>query len=176
MWFFGIQLDSSLLLGGAIAVASVSSVQAADQYVLGVCQTATQSDGAEIRPTYAADSYLSKYRRGDRRYKRFSFEGSKTRITLIEAPKHGELALVDDADEASSGFYNYLSNQGYVGRDRFVMLVEKGDVKVRIEYLIEGLNDNEPTTFIGDDGKSHGIYCHPEHWKISLDNGSGANF
>lgn len=76
---------------------------------------------------------------------------------------------------SSKLWYHYMPNAGYVGQDHFVIQVEKNGVKVRIQYLIEGVAEDEPTTYIGEDGERHGQYCNPEYWKISLDTGSDAN-
>lgn len=148
-----------LLLGSFAVIAVVSPVQAAEYYVLGVCRTATQSEGAEIRPTYAADSYLANYHGDDSRYKAKLASGqffSNAKVILAKAPTHGKVALAD-VPNVSLGQYHYMPEKGYVGRDNFVMQVEKDGAKVRIEYLIEGLDEDEPTTGI----------CNQEHWKIS---------
>lgn len=169
MFISNFRLETSLLLGGVAAMAIVSPVQAADRYVLGMCQIATQSEGAEIRPISAAGIYLVEYHGDDPRYKAKLASGQfffGANVTLIETPKHGQVALAD-VPNVSNGQYHYMPNNGYVGDDNFVMQVEKDGVKVRIEYFIEGLTDDEPTTSIGDDGERQGIYCQPDEWKIS---------
>ena len=160
------RLETRLLLGGVMAIAIVSSAQAVDTYAIGECRTATQSSGVEIRPLTTADSYLVNYHGDELRYKKFSFDNEDTKVTLIKAPVHGKVALAD-VPNVSNGQYHYMPEDGYIGRDNFGMQVEKDGVKVRIEYLIEALTDDEPTTFIGDDGERQGIYCHPDEWKIS---------
>lgn len=144
----------------------VSSVLASP-YALGVCQTATQSTGAEIMPTYAADDYLSHYHGNELRYKKFSFDHEVTKVTLIKEPAHGKVAYADNPKAIKWKWLNYTPGNNFVGRDNFVMQVEKDGVKVRIEYLIESLSDDEPTTYIGDGGERQGIYCNPAEWKIS---------
>ena len=146
-----------LLLGSFAVIAVVSPVQAAEHYALGVCRTARQSTGEEIMPTFDADIYLTDYHAGDARYKDFSFATKGGNVSLVKAPAHGKISLSGDVNAASESYYHYLPNQGYIGRDRFVLLVEKDSVKVRIEYLIEGLDNDETDVGI----------CDKEHWKIS---------
>lgn len=148
-----------LLTGAAmmIVVTAVSPAQATDQFALGVCRTARQSTGEEIMPTFDADIYLTDYHAGDARYKNFSFATKGVNVSLIKAPAHGKMTLSGDVNAASESYYHYLPNQGYIGRDRFVLLVAKDGVKVRIEYLIEGLDNDEADVGI----------CDSEHWKIS---------
>ena len=146
-----------LLLGAVTMVTAVLPAQAAEPYVLGVCQTARQSIGVEIRPTSDGNSYLNSYHSGDARYTKFDFRSSEVKITLAKAPEHGTLTLTDNSDMTFGKVYNYMPNQGYVGQDRFVLLVEKNGVKVRIEYLIEGLDNDEADVGI----------CDPDLWKIS---------
>ncbi len=43
-----------------------------------------------------------------------------------------------------------MPKDGYVDQDRFVILVEKDGVKVRIEYLIEGINDDDSVEGVCD--------------------------
>jgi hypothetical protein len=149
-----------LFLGGVTTLASVSSVQAAEHYVLGVCQTATQSTGAEIRPTSAAGDYLVDYHGDDPRYKAKLNSGeffSAAKVTLFKAPKHGKVGYSDNPKAVMWNLFDYMPNVGYIGRDNFVMQVEKDGVGVRIEYLIEGLDEDEPVTGI----------CNSGEWKIS---------
>jgi hypothetical protein len=162
--------SAELLLGGVATIAVVSPVQAVEHYRLGVCQTATQSAGAEIRPTINAGTYLVDYHGDDPRYKAKLassefFSGAK--VTLVKVPAHGKVAYANDPDAVEWNWFDYMPKDGYVGRDNFVMQVEKDGIKVRIEYQIEGINDNESEEGICDEG----------HWKISanrppLDNAS----
>lgn len=158
-----VQILASLLLATVIAA---SSVHAADHYALARCQVAIQSSGAEIRPISDGNSYLYEYRRAETLRKEFSFDSNDTKVTVIEAPKHGKVALAD-VPNVSNGQYQYMPKEDYGGRDAFVMQVERLGVRVRIHYLMEVVRDDEPTTGIGEDGERHGIYCNPEHWKIT---------
>lgn len=159
MWIPDIRPEVGLLTGATmmIVVTAISPAQATDQFALGVCRTARQSTGEEIMPTFDADMYLADSHAGDTHYKKFSFATKGVNVSLLKAPAHGTIALSDDVNAASESYYQYLPNQGYIGRDHFVLLVEKDGVKVRIEYLIEGLDNDE-----SDVG-----FCDSEHWKIS---------
>ncbi len=159
MWIPDIRPEVGLLTGATmmIIVTAISPAQATDQFALGVCRTARQSTGEEIMPTFDADMYLADYDAGDARYQNYSFATKGVNVSLIEAHAHGSIALSDDVNAASESYYHYLPNQGYIGRDRFVLLVTKDGVKVRIEYLIEGLDNDEADVGI----------CDREHWKIS---------
>jgi hypothetical protein len=126
-------------------------------YSLGVCQVSRSDSGAEIRPTYDGDSYLGRYHDGDPRYRGFGFDSDGTKVTLLNAPKHGEVYLVDTPLGKAHSWYHYMPTEGYVGEDRFVMQVERDGIKVRIQYLIEGLDKREPSVGV----------CEPDHWKIS---------
>ena len=159
MFIPDIRSETALLLSSVAAITAVSPVQAAENYVVGICRTATQSVGAEIRPTYAADDYLANYHADDPRYKTKLASGeffSGAKITIVKAPTHGEVALAD-VPNVSNGQYHYMPKEDYFGRDNFVMQVEKDGVKVRIEYLIEGIDD---------DAAEEGV-CDQESWKIS---------
>jgi hypothetical protein len=141
----------------AVAVVAASPVQAADSYVLGVCQISKPDSGAEIRPLTDGNSYLAYYHDGDPRYQGFSFNRDGVKLTLVKAPSHGIVALAD-VPNVRNGQYHYMPNDGYVGEDRFVMQVERNGVRVRIQYLIEGIEADD----------MNAGHCTTEHWKISL--------
>jgi hypothetical protein len=171
MWISDFRPDAGLLVSAALAVATVSPALAADKYALGVCQVAAPDSGSEISPTYDADSYLFHYHGNDPRYKE-KLAGeffSEAKITLTKKPAHGTVSLDESEIAVENGWYHYWPNEGYVGQDRFAMQVEKDGVKVRIEYLIEAVAEDQPTTYIGEDGQRYGHFCTPEHWKISQD-------
>ncbi len=145
MWIPDLR-DTSLLAGAAAALAAVSPVQAASHYALGVCQTASPSIGAEIRPTIDGDTYMYQYRSNDPRYKGFNFSNG-AKVTVIKAPQHGDVALVDSPLGQAHHWHHYMpTDKGYSGRDRFEVLVEKDDVKIRIFYLIEVLDEYDTPT------------------------------
>ncbi|MDA3876518.1 MAG: hypothetical protein PF483_05470 [Halothiobacillus sp.] len=65
--------------------------------------------------------------------------------------------MENDVDAAANGWYQYWPEAGYIGHDHFVMQVDKGGLKVRIHYQIEGISKEEPPLGI----------CDRELWKIS---------
>lgn len=170
MWIPDIRPDAGWLAGAVIATAVVSpAVQAADHYTMGVCRVARQSAGAEIVPITDGGSYLFMYHGNDPRYKEKLSSGqffADAKITLIKVPKHGKL-VVEEGPWSRTTDYRYLSQESYIGRDRFVMQVEKDGVKVRLHYLMEVIANDEPTSAVGDYGVRDIFYCDPEHWKIS---------
>jgi hypothetical protein len=85
MWIPSLQ-GAGLLAGATAALVATSPVQAADNYVLGVCRVSRPDSGVEIRPTTSGDSYLARYHNGDPRYKGFSFDGEGLKVTVIKRP------------------------------------------------------------------------------------------
>lgn len=166
MWIPSLQ-GPSLLAGATAAVVAASSVQAADNYVLGRCTISRPESGAEIVPINDGDIYVQDYHGDDPRYRGFSFNGDAVKVTLIKAPAHGKVVLEEDSLAAARNWYHYWPQAGYVGQDRFVMQVEKSGIKVRVEYLIENVPADEPTTYINSDGQREGHFCNPDAWKIS---------
>jgi hypothetical protein len=160
-------LTGSGLLAGAAALVATSPVLAADNYVFGVCEISRPDSGVEIRPTTNGDSYLARYHNSDPRFSGFSFDGEGLKVTVIKRPPHGRVSLTDDPMASSWGLYHYTPDAGYIGKDRFVMQVEKSGIKVRINYLIESVDANEAIYVRGDDGLQRMLYCNPESWKIS---------
>ncbi len=152
----------ALCLSAALALTAVAPLQAADNYAMGVCELADQSDGVQIRPTYAADTYLDSYHSKDPRYKIFSFNKESV-VTLSIYPRHGKLIfdrIVPEEEAKKRNWFRYQPNEGYIGRDHFEILIEKDGIKVRLNYLIEGQKE-------WGEKKSGIDVCVPEHWKIS---------
>ncbi len=152
----------TLRLSVAFALTAVAPLQAADNYAMGVCMLADQSDGVQIAPTYAADTYLDSYHSKDPRYKSFSFNKESV-VTLSISPRHGKLIfdrIAPEEEAKERNWYRYQPDEGYIGCDHFEMLVEKDGVKVRLHYLIEGQKE-------WGEKKSGIDVCVPEHWKIS---------
>lgn len=155
MFIPNIGQTAGLLLGAAVAV-SASPAQAADNYILGECRVSQPDSGAEIRPTFNGDDYLAHYHDGDPRYQGFTFDDDNTKVTLVKAPAHGRVEHVNTS--VSNNYYHYYPTEGYVGQDRFVMQVERNGIKVQIQYLMETVEENEPTSDL----------CNPGMWKISV--------
>lgn len=148
---------------GWMLVATIGAMtlpaEAAEGYALGECKVARASVGAEISPITSAGSYLFNYHGSDPRYKEMlagsGLSGGK--VTLVKTPKHGNVIYSDDPNAASWNWYHYWPKDGYEGKDRFVMDVEKDGVKVRIHYLIEVIDE-----IVTESG-----VCNREQWKIS---------
>jgi hypothetical protein len=160
MWIPNLRLIAELTFGVAISLVAAQPVEAAG-YAIGVCRVAKNTERKQIFPFSDAGSYLEEFLSGDlykenRNKVGGSFKGGE--ITLVKAPQHGELVLSSDTWEASRDRYSYLPEEGYYGKDRFVMQVEKNGVKVTIHYVIEVISDEE---------SPRGI-CNPEEWKVSL--------
>jgi hypothetical protein len=152
------------LAGAVIAVSAVSPAQSADIYAYGVCQTAIPSMGAEISPVIDSGSYLVLYHQNDARYKEKLASGqffSNAKITLVKAPMHGKLVLVDQESSGKTNYHYWSEKED--GQDRFVMEVEKDGVKVRIHYLIKLRSD--PHSSFGNAPSPQD--CGSGHWKIS---------
>jgi hypothetical protein len=169
MWVPEIIQTAAWMAGAAISVAAANApAMAANPYVVGICRESRPSMGVEIRPTYAASSYAYKYHRNNPKFKGVNFKdtenGDIPKVTILTKPKHGAVELVDkEYGSDTRNWYHYWPEEGYIGKDRFVMQVEKNGIKIRIYYVIEGLSDEEPTTIMG-----RALYCVPESWKISL--------
>ena len=152
------------LAGAVIAVSADSPAQAAGTYAYGVCQTAIPSMGADISPVIDSGSYLVYYHQNDPRYKEKLASSqffSNAKITLVKAPKHGKLVLVD-GPSSSKADYHYWSEKED-GEDRFVLQVEKDGVTVRVHYLIKLRSD--PHSRFGNAPSPDD--CDLGRWKIS---------
>lgn len=155
MWNF----DSALtwLVASTTALAAVNPAQAGGIYAYGVCMEAPQFDGVELYPTGLADMYLYHYiKMKNPKLKDFSFDpGAK--VTIIKAPKLGEVTKDEGEWADRYSFYHYKSDKDN-GQDRFVMQVEKDGIKVQIHYLIK---------LYTPDGGMLGPNACPAPWKIS---------
>ena len=153
MWIPDFKVNQALV--AALGLSASLTVVAAENFALGICDTARQNHPANIYPIFSAESYFFKHHKG--LFKDNSLEGAKVR--LLVPPKHGTLENRDsnnDLEEESSQ-YNYLPQAGFVGADRFVMQVEKSGIKLRIYYVMKALDDVEAVAG----------YCPKERWKIS---------
>lgn len=159
MWTPNITGSGLLVVAALVAT---SPVLASENYVLGVCRVSRPDSGVDIRPTTSGNSYLADYHDGNPRYSGFSFNGEGLKVTVIKRPTHGRVSLTDDPMASSWGWYHYTPDAGYIGKDRFVMQVEKSGIKVRINYLIESVDANEAIYLRGDDGLQRMLYCNPE--------------
>jgi hypothetical protein len=157
----------NMALGAVVSVASVAAAQATTTYAVGECHVAdvgANGAGAQIRPTYDAESYIRSYQNKSdsplRKYATdpYSFDGGSTKV-LIE-PKRGTLEwdyAHSDISAVKEGWYYYLADKGFSGGDAFVIQVEKYGLKIDIHYeIVVPYSDESP----------EGL-CNPEQWKIS---------
>ena len=167
---------SGIALGAAVSAASLTPAQAATNYAIGICEIAdsvtvgTDTPGAQISPTYDANSYIVTYQSNTHLSKyvsdKYSFYDAATKVLV--APKHGKLIWDPNTglniSAAKSGWYYYVSNKGYSGEDTFVMQVEKYGLKINIHYTIEipSPDDQPYDRKWNPDG-----FCEPSEWKIS---------
>lgn len=150
---------------------------AATMRTLGVCFPAPNkiySLENVIEPKGEARAYL-------RMYERQTVRDSAT-ITVLQQPKHGILRLVTEADrgklfddsasavDPAAGLYAYLPEKGYVGKDRATVLVDYGDIKVKVEYFFQAING-----VLGNTGSSDRCRDTGPYWKISSTFGPNGN-
>jgi hypothetical protein len=119
-----------------------------------------------VSPVGAAYSYLKNIEH--RKIDDAAYLAAK--MTLLQAPTHGELLLDDD-----SGSY-FSSDYTYTGPDQATVLVEIGDYRVKVTYHfvlmqnVPGSNDEGTAT----DNKN---ICPNGHiWKITTTNDASGNF
>jgi hypothetical protein len=135
----------------------------------GICHPAPSNEySAEngLDPIASAHDYLEAYEN------RIA-PGSAT-ITILQAPKHGVLRLVTEADrgpilvpggdpvDPAAGLYLYFPERGYVGKDGATIQVDFGNgLKVNVKYFfpVVGGTGND---WAGDYCRKTGVY-----WKIS---------
>ena len=139
---------------------------------LGVCFPApNESYSLEnvIDPRAEAQAYL-------RNYEHRTVTGSVT-TTVLQQPKHGILRLETEANHFGSGIfdptnpgYAYLPENGYEGKDRATVLVEIGDIKVKVEYFFQAISGVLGNTGSTDRCRNTGPY-----WKISSTNDANGN-
>jgi hypothetical protein len=100
-------------------------------------------------------------------------DGSAT-ITILQQPKHGILRLVTQADvgtilpsggdpvDPTAGLYFYLPEEGYLGKDKAIVMVEIGGVKVKVVYFFQAIEGG-----LGNTGLERLCSKTGYHWKIS---------
>lgn len=131
--------------------------------IMGICALVSANHGettqVDISPTTAADMYLWEYTTIS---KEAFFDNAK--VTILRQPKHGELVTqypkdVQDLDTFVQNLYSYFPDEGYEGKDFFVMQAEKNGIKVKLHYYISATVEVNPW-----------YYCDKVPRKISLQN------
>ncbi len=152
-----------------VMIAQANQAQPSDvttTRTIGVCSPVPNSNySAEngLVPIGAAGFYL-------RSYEHQQVQDIGT-VTVLQQPKHGVLRLVTQADgnnfgegtfDPAAGLYVYLPEQGYLGNDKAVMLVEIAGVKVKVVYYFQAVEGP-----LGNYGTQD--YCSKTgtQWKIS---------
>ena len=138
---------------------------------IGVCSPSpNQNYSAEngLAPLVPAGFYLEQYEHQ-------TVTGQATTV-ILQQPKHGVLRLVTEADRgtlfdgsagpmnpaAAAGFYVYLPEKGYLGKDSAALLVDVGGRKVKIVYFLEAIEGPLGNTGWEDRCSDKGL-----RWKIS---------
>jgi len=134
---------------------------------LGVCAPSPNNNYSlenVSEPIHAASYYLEQIEKR-------SPPASAT-TTILQAPKHGVLRLVTEADGDTFGegrfvpsdqLYVYLPDSNYVGNDTAIIQVDFGNgLKVNVKYYFQAINEGLSDDWMGDYCSKTGVY-----WKIS---------
>lgn len=154
-------IDSSPSTPEVILVAQTNKRQhiASDEHVLGVCDVVNINGGGQLdlTPEIWANAYF--------RTKVATIDPSKAIITILQQPKHGHLEPDSRGDWWDA---KYITNDGYLGNDEFVMQVKGSGHIVKLKYFIAVTDD------WGVRANPNPI-CKGPIWKISQDaNGNPA--
>jgi hypothetical protein len=143
---------------------------------MGECQVTAaggNTSRVQIDPTSDAGTYMMEYiSKSSPSFKKYVADGYSFReaaTQILIKPEHGELVLDSTYNPAIStakeGWYIYVANKGFSGKDAFIIRAEKYGLRIDIHYKVVVPGD-------GDNGAG---YCEPEHWKISQIDVMGAN-
>jgi len=137
---------------------------------LGVCAPSPNNNYSlenVSEPIHAASYYLEQIEKR-------SPPASAT-TTILQAPKHGVLRLVTEADRGTlfdseagplkpdAQLYAYLPDSNYVGNDTAIIQVDFGNgLKVNVKYYFQAINEGLSDDWMGDYCSKTGVY-----WKIS---------
>jgi hypothetical protein len=95
-----------------------------------------------IAPKVYARLYLNKYEKKEVK------NTTPATITILQQPMHGTLRLVTQADigtildkggevDSKEGLHIYLPQEGYIGKDKAIVLVDIADIKVKVIYFFQ---------------------------------------
>ncbi|MDP2197107.1 MAG: hypothetical protein Q8K01_00830, partial [Sulfurimicrobium sp.] len=120
---------------------------------LGVCEilNLNRSSQVDVYSTIVANMYFNTYKA--------KIDAETAIVRVIRQPAHGSLEPNPGWNEA-----RYVPNDGYIGKDFFILEVEGNGYKVRLQYFL---------LVTADDGEVNNPACKtpgqiPGHWKISL--------
>lgn len=158
----------ALMTPPAIYVAAKSGANGAatKERIVGVCQPVDINLGDETKIAIfsisAADDYMYHYENKAN----FFGKGKEAKVTLLQAPEHGELSFANGVPE------EYFPNENYEGRDFFIVQIEQNGVKVKVQYFI--LVDYPANLkYITCSEMPKGAYG---YWKISQSDANASNF
>jgi hypothetical protein len=165
-----------------VLIAQANQAQAGDATAirtLGVCAPAPST-------RYSLDNVVEPIGQAEAYFRLFDpqqMPDGPATITILQQPKHGILRLITEADRGTlfsdtSGpidpadpGYAYLPENGYLGKDKAVVLVEIGGIKVKVVYFFQAIKGG-----LGSYGEQ--TYCAKtgRYWKISTTlNPDGSN-
>lgn len=106
-------------------------------YAIGVCYVVEPGmEHSDVGPITWARQALSYH--NDPIKDRFSLEDAT--VSLIQPPKHGKLAVLDESDEWTTNIKDwssteYLPDDGYKGSDSIIMEVDGSGYTVQVHYF-----------------------------------------
>jgi hypothetical protein len=138
-----------VVLGAQANTSHQTSAQ--PEHVLGGCELVNlMGEGqAELSPMVYVNSYY---------FNEEKINWGTATITIYQEPKHGKL------EPDSSGSWTgakYLPNDGYLGNDFFVILVEGSGYKVKLNYFLAVANDDTVAAY------NLNPACKGTYWKIT---------
>ena len=139
-----------------VMIAQANQAQASDvktMRTIGVCHPAPNnnySGSNGVDPKGMAAQYLRNYE-----HRKIANSEPGT-ITILQQPAHGILRLVTEADRGTlfgstasplkpdAGLYAYLPEEGYLGKDKAIAIVEIGGVKVKVVFYFQAISEAIP--------------------------------
>ena len=67
-----------------------------------------------------------------------------SKIKIVQQPKHGRLATQIVNERNNEGYFNYIPNKGYWGKDNAIFEVAVNQFKIRVEYQFNVGTDDSP--------------------------------
>ncbi len=151
--FFAAQPDTPPSTPSVVMVAQANASQQTSinsSHTVGVCDIVnlTGTGQAELVPVVNANAFFNT--------KKIDYATAK--ITVIQQPKHGRLEPISsDGDWRDP---RYLPNDGYLGKDSFILQVEGSGYTFKIHYFL---------LVTDDPGVEANPNCKTFWWKISQD-------
>lgn len=67
-----------------------------------------------------------------------------SKIKIVQQPKHGRLATQIVNERNNEGYFNYIPNKGYWGKDNAIFEVAVNQFKIKVEYQFNVGTDDNP--------------------------------